>query len=246
MRTPWSIAGIIVGLLIAVSCTPDNEDRCGDSDKYYWEGHGCREQDTGSADGDSDGDADGDSDGDADVDGGGDYDPEQWIGSACTCEGADCSMAGAPVPHQGTIVDCDDTPGNWPGAAKVCLRSYGGPLGVKTYYANGYCSVVATKCEGEAIICGTAVMGTFDDMTSCPSGSVLVTSVQEIALSGMTATVDNKTCALACDDDSGCRTGETDPDLNGEATQYACLDKDGVKFCHDPRNLTGDYTAEAF
>jgi len=39
--------------------------------------------------------------------------------------------------------------------------------------------------------------------------------------------------------------GEPDPVVD-EVTQYACIDKDGVKFCYDPRNLPADYTATAF
>ncbi|MCP4679098.1 MAG: hypothetical protein GY854_27125, partial [Deltaproteobacteria bacterium] len=162
MRIPWSMLGMTIGLSFYISCTPDNEDRCGESDKYYWEGTGCHEADTGTTDGDADGDADGDTGGDAGGDT--DYDPEQWIGSACTCEGAECQLMGAPIPNAGNIIDCDDTPTDWPGADKVCLRSFGGALGVKTYYANGYCAVVATQCEGEAIICNSAVMGDFNTM----------------------------------------------------------------------------------
>ena len=54
------------------------------------------------------------------------------------------------------------------------------------------------------------------------------------------------TSRSGCDSNDDCRNNETDPELSNEATQYHCIDKDGVKFCQDPRNLSEDYTALAF
>ena len=79
---------------------------------------------------------------------------------------------------------------------------------------------------------------------------MLLSSTQEVEVelvpgSVMTATIDNKTCVAGCVGEGDCREGEQDPEL-GAATQYTCNDKDGVKFCYDPRNLVDGYTAEQF
>ena len=184
-----------------------------------------------------------DAGGDQGADEGGSTD--QDIGSACSCEGDECQQAGVPKPASGTIVGCDDVPADWTGADRVCLRTYEGPLATNTYFANGYCSLMATRCTGADLICSSAVFGDYDAMTSCPAGTVLLESSQEVDVFGQQATIGSKTCAAGCSGDDDCRGGEPDPVVD-EVTQYACIDKDGVKFCYDPRNLPADYTATAF
>ena len=170
---------------------------------------------------------------------------EQVIGSACTCTGSDCDQMGVPKPASGTIVGCDDVPTDWTGAAQVCLRTYEGTLATNTYFANGYCSLMATQCTGADLICNSAVFGEYDNMTTCPQGTVMVEASQDVDVFGNTATIDNKNCVATCESDADCRTGEHDPVVD-EDTQYQCIDKDGVKFCYDPRNLPDVYTATAF
>ncbi|MCP4676268.1 MAG: hypothetical protein GY854_12310 [Deltaproteobacteria bacterium] len=244
----------LFGALFASACTPKNDDRCGSG--YYWEGTGCWEEDTGTSDGDAD--ADTDTDADTDIDAGGsadggpgtdfNYEPEQWIGSSCSCEGAGCNKAGfdIPIPSGGNIIDCDDVPAQWQGAMKACMRSYRGIIPPKTYFANGYCVMLATTCEGHPTICGDAEFGNYEDMTVCPSGTVMINTIQDVDLGGLQATINTKTCILGCEDDGDCRLDENDPVWNNQKTEYECVDKNDASFCFDPRNLEGEYSAESF
>ena len=174
----------------------------------------------------------------------------QGLGSACGCVGNDCSQVDVPIPNGETMVGCDDVPADIPGAERVCFRTYEGEIATNTYFANGYCALTAAKCDGKEMLCSYAEFGSFDEMTSCPAGAVMFSGKMDIVveLSGneLSAVSENKTCAKSCTNDTDCRNGETDPKLSGAATQYACIDKDGVKFCYDPRNLPKEYTAQQF
>jgi len=171
---------------------------------------------------------------------------ENWLGAACTCTGEECDQMGVPKPNMGTIEGCDTVDASWTGADLVCLRSYTGALATDTYFANGYCALMATTCVGDDLICGSAVMGDFANLAACPGGSVMIEGTTEVDVFGMTATIENKTCAPACASNDDCRVGELDPVFADEATEYQCVDKDGVKFCYDPRNLGATYTATAY
>ncbi len=170
---------------------------------------------------------------------------DQRLGSACTCDGTACASFGVPRPAGGTIHGCDEVPDDFPGGALACLRSYGGTLSTKTYFANGYCSVMATSCEGASLICDSAVFGSYATMVACPEGTVMIQDTQLVSALGQSATVRNKVCAAPCDTSADCREGEQDPEHQGPA-QYQCVDRAGVKFCYDPRNLGPDYTATSF
>jgi hypothetical protein len=204
------------------------------------------------ADADSDTDSDTDADSDTDSDTDTDVDTGEGIGSACTCEGSGCEQAlvHVPIPNGGTIVGCDDVPSDVSGTELVCLRSYEGSYATNTYFANGYCALMSTLCDGDATICDSAVFGVYADMDECPPGSVKLTSSQDVEVElipGVTlqATIDNQICAASCQGEGDCREDENDPVL-GAPTQYACIDKEGVKFCYDPRDLPETYTAEQF
>jgi hypothetical protein len=168
------------------------------------------------------------------------------LGEPCTCTGTDCAQMQVPKPAGGTIAGCEQVATDVPGAALVCLRSYGGDLATKTYFANGYCGLMATTCTGADLICTSAVYGDYATMTACPAGSVMLQDSQDVDVIGQQATVKNKLCAKICTSDADCRSGEIDPVLSNETSQYRCIDKGGVKFCDDPRNLSSSYTAAAF
>ncbi len=161
---------------------------------------------------------------------------------------------GVPIPHAGEIVGCDDVPQDWTGAEKSCLRSYSGAFGPTLFYANGFCSLMTTKCQGEDIICGPAVFGEYDIMTECPPATTLISwSVQvEVSLAGSTtlqADISYKLCVPQCQGDEDCRIGETDAVFEDQESQYQCLKKDdGLGFCFDSRNFSdgGEYEAVAF
>ncbi len=172
--------------------------------------------------------------------------PESWLGDACTCTGDACNQQGVPKPAGGTIAGCENVPAD-ANAALVCLRTYIGSLANNTWFANGYCGLQATSCTGDSVICDSAVWGSVDAMTSCPAGSVLLDDTTEVtALNIFHATVHAKTCARGCTGAGQCREGETDPADSNAPSQYQCMDKGGVKFCYDPRDLGPSYTATAF
>jgi len=189
-------------------------------------------------------------DGSTQSDGGGQQDAavtqDLWIGASCTCTDAECEQLGVPKPNSGTIAGCDNVDQPWTGADLVCLRSYTGALATDTYFANGYCSLMATTCTGDSLICDSAVMGDYATMVACPAGSVMLQDTQDVTVMSFNATIESKNCAPSCTTTADCREGEIDPVFADEATQYQCNDKGGVKFCYDPRNLGATYTATAF
>jgi hypothetical protein len=184
---------------------------------------------------------------DAGSDSGGDDGTQanQTLGSSCRCDGEECEQMTVPKPAGGTIIGCDEVPSNIAGAALVCMRTYEGALATNTYFANGFCSLMATQCTGADLICSSAVFGDYDNMTTCPAGTVMLMASQDVDVMGQTATIDNKNCVPSCSTNADCRADEHDPVVD-DATQYQCIDKDGIKFCYDPRNLDPDYTATAF
>ena len=171
------------------------------------------------------------------------------IGSPCSCSDAACEMAGVPIPNGGdAIVGCDGVPTDHAGA-RVCLRSYAGQTVTKTYFANGYCALQSIgNCVGADIVCGSATFGDYATMTSCPAGTVMIEMNVETSMAGglLSATMDSRACVKSCTTDAECRVGETDATFGGEASQYGCIDRDGVKFCYDPRNLSETYSATLF
>ncbi len=179
---------------------------------------------------------------------GGEIDPEQWIGTACSCS-ADgdsvCDLMGVPLVNGGIISGCDSVPAVWTGAERACQRSYPGELSGATYYANGFCTLMAVDCTGNSLVCNPAMFGDYANMQSCPKNTVLLDYSIDVDVMGVQGTLYTKSCAPGCETDEDCRNTEDDPVL-GDKTQYQCLDRDGVRFCQDPRNLGGDYTAEAF
>lgn len=171
------------------------------------------------------------------------------IGASCSCSDAACEMAGVPIPNGGdAIVGCDGVPTDHAGA-RVCLRSYAGETVTKTYFANGYCALQSIgNCVGADLVCGSASFGDYATMTSCPAGTVMIEMNVETSMAGglLSATMDSRACVKSCTTDAECRVGETDAAFGGEVSQYGCIDKDGVKFCYDPRNLSDTYSATLF
>lgn len=170
---------------------------------------------------------------------------EKGLGAPCTCEGTECEQMGVPKPANGKIIGCEEVPPGVAGTVLACLRSYNFALAPKTYFANGYCSLMATKCTGTAFVCGSAVFGDYEALTACPAGSVMLVDSVDVTVMGQKATVSSKGCVKACSSEADCRTDEIDPVFE-DKTQYQCIDKAGVKFCYDPRNLTANCTATAF
>ncbi|MCK9523158.1 MAG: hypothetical protein M0R76_08940 [Proteobacteria bacterium] len=167
------------------------------------------------------------------------------VGDPCACTAKTCfnnliPTDPVPVPNGGPIVGCGNLPTDHPGAEVVCARSYNGNLSSHIWFANGYCALQATSCDGSSTICNAAEYGDFDAMTTCPTGQVMLENEIEISALIFSAKLKTKTCVKPCTDDADCRIGEHDPvwDAPGE---YACVEKDGIGFCYDARNLPDDY-----
>ncbi len=227
---------------LATGCAISDADRC--LDGFYFEDNHCFKETDTADDTDTTTDTGPGPQTDAGADSGqvGDH----GLGEACSCTAEGCDMMGVPLPGGGPITGCNNLPPNWPGANKVCLRSYTGDFGNDSFFANGYCSLMASKCEGANMICDSGNIGDYDSMDSCPPGSVMLTGSVDVVLSTLEAKIDSKYCAPSCETDAECRNDETDPVFVGASTEYQCIELDGVGFCFDPRNLTDDVSAEAF
>ncbi len=215
----------ILSTAIISACAPPDSERCGD--EFYFDGGNCHiivEQDT------TDWGTDGDS----------------GLGGPCQCQGEGCEQMGMPIPTGGTITGCESVPLPWTGAELACMRTSTGDLGASTFFANGFCTLMAVACQGDAMVCENAVVGDYATMTSCPPGAALLMMSGEVDMMGFVATLQTKQCAPLCQGDGDCRIGETDPVLDNEPSQYGCQDIGGVKFCYDPRDLSEDVTAQAF
>jgi hypothetical protein len=213
-------------LLGPVGCSPEDtdEDRCG-GDYAYIDG-GCI--DTAAGDTDSGSSANG------------------WLGAPCACTGDECEMMGMPMPTGGTITGCENVPTPWTGAELGCMQTNASGLGPESWFANGYCTLMAVDCEGDATLCDDGDVGDLSAMTACPAGSAMLTGSGELDVMGFSAVLTSSLCAPLCETNDDCRVGETDPDLGGEPSQYECHELDGVRFCYDPRNLSDDATAVAY
>jgi len=209
-------------------CSPEDtdEDRCG-GDYLYVDG-GCI--DTSAPGTDSDADADGDS----------------GLGAPCSCTGTECELMGMPVPTGGTITGCENVPTPWTGAELGCMQTNASGVGPESWFANGFCTLMAVDCEGDATLCDEGNVGDLSAMTACPAGSARLSGSGELDVMGFSATLTTALCAPLCETNDDCRAGETDPVLGGDPSQYECHELDGVKFCYDPRNLSDDASAEAF
>jgi hypothetical protein len=172
-------------------------------------------------------------------DDGGDSEGTSDIGEACSCIGDACEVKlgedsrpiPAPDPEAVTFVGCD--PDSITGAATSCFLSYEGQLGPTTYTEDGYCAVSSTRCEGNDALCPTAEYGDYNAHVECPEGMVMLETITEMT-SPVAMTIHSKICVVSCTAEGDCRSG------------YECLDKDGVLFCYDDRNFSGDYTATQF
>lgn len=169
-------------------------------------------------------------------------DTAQWIGHGCTCEGQGCKVMGVPIPAPNdhfSFTGCDNVKKDQaPGSQLTCMQTIDSPLSPKTYFPKGYCTLSATKCEGIGM-CPFVTYGDTDAMTSCPSGSTLLTSTFFFSLGADNAAITNKVCARNCHSDADCNTA-------GEMT---CIQKDQASFCYNEKNfafMTNGYTAKSF
>ena len=223
---------IIVGW--SASCFPDDYDRCGDG--FEFRRNDCYKIESKPLSDDRPNGAGAD---------GGAIEMEEWFGSPCTCEGDLCTIAGVPTFFLGTVVGCDNIPKEWPGAVLGCMETYTGEIGNHSYYAQGFCTLIASACEGDEIICNVGIVGDFQKMTTCPENTVMVTTDYSLSVSGLNAILYQKLCAPVCERDQDCRVDDFDETTDSPG-QYECIHQGAFSFCYDARNLADGYTAEVF
>lgn len=179
----------------------------------------------------------------------------QNVGGPCTCEGEACRFnqfgVKLELPYRGNIVGCGDLPDDWPGAAKACIRSDNNQPDYPLYFAGGYCSLMAIKCQGNALACGLVPKAgmNYAAFTSCPAGMVMLQGRLVIDIQAINAEIQLslKACMKSCECDADCRGPEIDPVHGNTPAQYQCFHKDGIGYCGDLRNDFGvDYTVEQF
>lgn len=225
---------LFILLIYLTACFPEDYDRCGEG--FHYKRNDCYKDEIKPSSGDS-------------GTGASLIDKDKWIGSPCKCEGDLCDIAGAPTIHRGNITGCEALPEEWPGALLGCMRTSDNTITIEGapdfYYAQGFCTLIAMGCNGDETICNSAKRGDYELMTSCPEDTVMVAKEDSVSIVGLSSLVQTKLCAPVCEKDADCRIDDFDEVLN-EPGQYECLEKDGVKFCLDSRNLPDDYSAEAF
>jgi cysteine-rich repeat protein len=155
------------------------------------------------------------------------------IGAPCTCTGSGCSDTDFTA---GTINGCSGVtipPGS--GGELACLRSiHESTSGYDTYYAEGYCTIMAVTCSGGGLCIFVPQPGDFDTF-ACPAGTYEY--LDERIVMGMTIT--SKTCLEICDSDADCRWNAYDT-FRSACGQYACLpapDDPTISVCDDARML---------
>jgi len=241
MNTLSTLSFIVLFILLA-SCFSEDYDRCGAG--YHFKNNECYKNEEKSKEANENEVTSNDA-GDDDSP----IDKDRWIGSACSCEGDLCTVAGAPTIHRGTIIGCEAVPKEWPGALLGCMRTSDNMATIEGapdyYYAKGFCTLIAVNCTGDEGICNSANRGDFELMISCPEGTAMVTVQEDFFILSLHALIEQKLCVPLCEKNADCRIDEYD-DVRDEPGQYQCLENDGVEFCYDSRNLPDDYIAEAF
>lgn len=154
------------------------------------------------------------------------------MGAPCTCDGYGCSIIDFAA---GTIIGCENVE-TYANASRelACMRS--ASIVFPLYFAEGYCSLLAFRCEGSTCDdVGVREVGDVD-MFSCPDGFAAVTRIESV----MGVTLTSKTCHPFCTSHSQCRWNAVeDPDspFSG-CSDYACVpDGDGGEFiCLDSKS----------
>jgi hypothetical protein len=154
------------------------------------------------------------------------------IGAPCTCTGTGCSNTNFTA---GTISGCESVSvPSGSGGVLGCFRSiHEGTSDYDTYYAEGYCTIMAVDCEGA--LCSMVPQPGDLDTFACPAGYYENEDVRTVY--GMTIT--SKSCLQICTSDADCRWNAWD-EFRDACGQYLCLPAPGdpsVSVCTDARML---------
>jgi len=103
-----------------------------------------------------------------------------------------------------------------------------------TYYAEGYCTIMAVECSGSALC---SLVPTFGDLGTfaCPAGYYEHNDERVV----MGATITSKSCLKICASDAECRWNAHD-DFWSECGQYLCRPTPAdpsTTVCYDGRNF---------
>lgn len=154
------------------------------------------------------------------------------MGDPCTCEGFGCDDVDFAA---GTIVGCEMVESYANGSRELaCLRT--ASIAYHLYFAEGYCSLLAFRCDGSGCdTLGVREIGNVDTFT-CPAGYASVTRVEVV----FGNTITSKTCHPTCTSHSQCRWNAVeDPGSPFPGcSQYACTPRgdEGEFICLDVRN----------
>jgi hypothetical protein len=155
---------------------------------------------------------------------------DHGIGAPCRCDGCVTEQADFT---SGTIVGCDDVVvPEGSGGVLACLYTFESPeVGFSVYAPEGYCTLLAMRCEGPETACYVVPQPGDLDTFSCPEGATEWTGTK--TMFGATVT------AKACSSDAQCRWNGWD-EVMGACGQMACVaspanPSDAV--CFDARNI---------
>ena len=154
------------------------------------------------------------------------------IGAPCNCTGAGCGLTDFTA---GTINGCDSVNAAGTNGEKACLYSgHESMSGTDTYFAEGYCTVMALKCEGGGLCALVPAIGNYDTFT-CPAGYSLGQDSRTVMT---TLTISTKMCFKICTSPSDCRWNAYDT-FRTACGQYDCIPNPtdaGTSICVDARN----------
>jgi cysteine-rich repeat protein len=156
---------------------------------------------------------------------------DHGIGAPCTCTSG-CSDTNFTA---GTIVGCENVVvPTGSGGVRACMRSIReATSGTETYYAEGYCTIMAVTCSG--LLCGMVPQpGNYGTMT-CPAGTYRF----EDSRSVMGMTIRSRSCLLQCASDLQCRWRAYDA-FRSACGRYECSNPPGttaVEVCFDRRQF---------
>lgn len=157
------------------------------------------------------------------------------IGAPCTC----LEFCEDEVFWNRTFSGCEAVNPEGTGGVVTCIETTPMPIPITIYAAEGYCTLLALRCEEEegGTICEfiSPTPGDVDAFT-CPPGNVPITVTYEF----MTATITFKICGKQCATDADCRWNAWDravePEACGQNDCRTLPDDPSTSICVDVRN----------
>jgi hypothetical protein len=157
---------------------------------------------------------------------------DHGIGAPCRC----ISNCDEPAFWLRTSEGCESVPTEGTGGESVCIETMTFPPFGSIYGAEGYCTLMALRCEGDPTTCDIISPEPGDiDALSCPGGSY----ERMLVAVAFGATFTIKLCSKICTSDSECRWNAWDEE-EGECGMERCFqvpEEPETSICVDERNL---------